>query len=87
MSRALLPFGEVAVRRGAAVLERVDLVRVNDRVLGEAGVLLPLEMRSLDAIHLATARLFEQSLSRFVTYDERLGDAARRSGLAVVAPS
>lgn len=54
--RALLPGGERAVAAGRRVLERVDLVRVNDRILDLAGSLLPVELRSLDAIHLATAR-------------------------------
>lgn len=87
VSRALLPYGEAAVRRGIDVLTRIDLVRINDRVLGDAGVLPPADMRSLDAIHLATARLFGLSLSRFVTYDDRLAHAARASGLAVVGPA
>src|SRR6266581_2196324 len=54
--RALLPVGDEAVARGRNVLQRLDLVRVNDRILNAAGVLLPPELRSLDAIHLATAR-------------------------------
>lgn len=84
--RALLPLGEAAVRRGIDVLARIDLVRVNDRVLSDAGELLPAELRSLDAIHLATARLFGDTLARIVTYDDRQADAARALGLAVVAP-
>lgn len=85
--RALLPFGEPAVRRGLDVLSRIDLVRINDRVLADAGELLPAELRSLDAIHLATARLFGGTLARLVTYDDRLADAARVLGITVVAPA
>lgn len=85
--RALLPLGEVAVRRGLDVLTRIDLARINDRVLTDAGALLPQELRSLDAIHLATARLFGHSLLRIVTYDERLAEAAVALGFAVVAPA
>ncbi|HVT21622.1 MAG TPA: type II toxin-antitoxin system VapC family toxin [Mycobacteriales bacterium] len=85
--RALLPFGEQAMRRGVDVLTRIDLVRVNDRVLADAGALLPAELRSLDAIHLATARLFGQSLARIIAYDDRLADAARVLGITVVAPT
>jgi antitoxin (DNA-binding transcriptional repressor) of toxin-antitoxin stability system len=40
--RALLPGGEPALAAGRRVLDRVDLVRVNDRVLNWAGTLLPL---------------------------------------------
>src|SRR5437762_8336479 len=53
--RALLPLGPAAVRRGQEVLSRVELVRVNDRILSSAGTLLPAELRTLDAIHLSTA--------------------------------
>jgi predicted nucleic acid-binding protein len=53
--RALLTAGDEAVARGRDVLQRLDLVRVNDRILNVAGILQPPELRSLDAIHLATA--------------------------------
>ena len=86
VAQALLPSGPEAVRRGRRVLSAVDLVRVSDRVLTAAGELLPTELRSVDAIHLATARLFGDSLSSVVTYDERLGAAAKALGWAVVAP-
>ena len=55
--RALLPFGAAALDRGREVLERVELVRVNARVLALAGSLLPPDLRSLDAIHLAIVQL------------------------------
>jgi uncharacterized protein len=55
VARALLPLGAEAVRRGHHVLARMDLVRINDRVLDAAGMMLPVELRSPDAIHLATA--------------------------------
>jgi len=87
VSRALLPLGETAIRRGNDTLSRLDLVRINDRVLADAGTLLPLELRSLDAIHLATARLFGQTLARLITYDRRLAEAARTLGLTVTAPA
>jgi uncharacterized protein len=47
-------------------------------------------MRSLDAIHLATAELLVASgkpLDAFVTYDKRLATAAREAGLPAAAPS
>jgi hypothetical protein len=53
--RALLPLGRDAVRQGREVLARVDLLRVNDRVLDAAGLLASSELRSLEAIHLASA--------------------------------
>lgn len=87
VGRALLPFGAVAVRRGADVLARMDLVRVSDRLLDAAADLQPAELRSLDAIHLATAQQLGASLAKVVTYDERMSLAARALGWSVVAPS
>ena len=84
--RALLSLGPEAVRRGHEVLLNIDLVRVNDRVLSLAGELTPPSLRSLDAIHLATARLLGGSLARLVTYDERMLIAARLMGVAVASP-
>lgn len=43
-------------------------------------------LRSLDAIHLATARILAPELDALVTYDERLIKAATDAGLATVSP-
>ena len=85
--RALLPLGPEAIRRGNDVLARVELARVNERVLNAAGSLLPADLRSLDAIHLATAQLLGANLVRIVTYDERMAAPARDLGWTVSAPS
>jgi len=87
VGRALSPLGAVAIRRGRLVLARVDLIRVSDRVLDVAARLPPPELRSLDAIHLATAQQLGGSLARVVTYDARMTVAADALGLTVVAPS
>jgi len=62
------------------------LVRVNDRVLNVAGRLPPDELRSLDAIHLASALRLGSAIKLVVTCDERMADAARASGWSVAAP-
>jgi predicted nucleic acid-binding protein len=84
--RALLPAGDEAMTRGRAVLQRIDLVRVNDRILNAAGVLRPPELRSLDAIHLATAQELGEELSALVTYDDRMVTAAKQLGYRIVQP-
>jgi uncharacterized protein len=43
-------------------------------------------LRSLDAIHLATARIFTPELDALVTYDDRLIKAAADAGLATASP-
>ena len=84
--RALLPAGEEAVTRGQGVLQRMDLVRVNDRILNAAGVLRPPEVRSLDAIHLATAQELGRDLRALITYDDRMATAAKQLGYRIVQP-
>lgn len=69
-----------------ALLRRLDLVRVGYMVLDHAAVQPPTQLRSLDAIHLATALRLGPSLDSVVVYDRRLTDAARAQGLSVVAP-
>lgn len=86
VARALMPSGLEAVSRGEEVLRRIQLVRVNDRVLTAAGRMQPLELRSLDAIHLASARELGSSVKQIVTYDERMTAAATAAGWSVAAP-
>ena len=87
MARAVLALGAAVTRRAQDVLDRIELVRVNDRVLMAAGTVLPPDVRSLDAIHLATASLLGPNLRELVTYDVRLAAAARANGLKVASPS
>lgn len=84
--RAVLPVGAEAVAAARDVLARLDLVRVNDPVLELAGTLQPAELRSLDAIHLATVQRLGEDVSELVVYDERLADAARALGRRVASP-
>ncbi len=43
-------------------------------------------LRSLDAIHLATARIFGDELDALVSYDDRLLRAADEAGLPTISP-
>lgn len=69
------------------VLDSVTLTTVTTAVFESAGRLDPAVLRSLDAIHLAAALDLGDDLEGMVTYDGRLGDAARREGIAVVSPN
>ena len=86
VARALMPSGPEAVSRGEEVLRRIELVRLNDRVLSAAGRMRPAELRSLDAIHLASAGVLGSSIKWIVTYDERMADAGTAAGWLVAAP-
>ena len=69
------------------VFERIDFVRLTDEVILEAAQPLPFSVRSLDAIHLATAidwRRRNQHDLVFATHDDDLATAARRVGFRVL---
>jgi hypothetical protein len=81
--RHLGPDALATVREG---LRRVDLIGIDDRILDAAGILEPQVLRTLDAIHLASAMAVGDDLEAIVTYDERMVDAARLLGLSTATP-
>jgi predicted nucleic acid-binding protein len=66
------------------LLDRVDLVEPDRSVFTEAGLLPGRSLRSLDALHVATALRVDASV--VAAYDQRLLEAARAVGLATTAP-
>ena len=64
----------------------VALLPVDDAILDAAAGLEPRELRTLDALHLATALSLGDDLGAMLVYDVRLASAAQRAGLNVVAP-
>ncbi len=68
------------------VLSRIDLMRINARVMSRAATMEPPELRTLDPTQLATASLFGDSVHRFVCYDGRLASAASAGNWIVVSP-
>ena len=81
--RHLGPDALATVREG---LRRVDLIAIDDRILDSAGILEEQVLRTLDAIHLATAMAVGDDLDAIVTYDERMVEAARLLGLSTASP-
>jgi predicted nucleic acid-binding protein len=69
-----------------AQLAAVRLLPLTAEVRTLAGALDPPSVRSLDAIHVATALSLVERLGGLFTYDERMSSAARDAGLAVFAP-
>ncbi len=72
--------------RANVVLSSVALVSMDD-VAPAAEVIGDRTLRSLDAIHLATAHELRTELTAFVCYDQRLCSGARAMGLPVETPS
>lgn len=86
--RALARIGASARQRSTAdkLLDAVITISITDDLLDTAGQLPDPGLRSLDAIHLATALHLGTGLTEFVTYDRRLLHAATQAGLATAAP-
>ena len=73
----------------AGTLVRFNRFEIDAPVRATAGAYTEPNLRSLDAIHLATAENLLASgkrITAFVTYDKRLASAAVEAGLTVVAP-
>lgn len=85
--RAARSHGPAVMTKARIVLGEVHLVDVTRQVLEMAGTLdTGQQLRSLDAIHLATATLVLDQLEALVSYDRRLLAAAAELGLPVAAP-
>jgi predicted nucleic acid-binding protein len=68
------------------LLSAFSCIAIDDEIVEAAMDEPDRALRSLDAIHLATARIVGPDLDGLVTYDIRLTTAASDAGLAVVSP-
>lgn len=84
--RAASRLGDDGLRRAEQVLTGVALLAVDDAVLETATRVAPLELRSPDAIHIASALSLGTRLDVLITYDRRMLGAAEASGLRAHAP-
>lgn len=75
------------VERSKGLLDSVSFVELSPEIARLAGRLDPLTLRSLDALHVASALSLGSDAGPFVTYDVRLGEAADAAGLDVQVPS
>ncbi len=73
--------------RAAKALKGMTLQAIDDDVLMSAAYVAPVAVRSLDAIHLATALRMATELEAIVTYDRRMIEGARALGLPVASPA
>ena len=68
------------------VVDAMDHLEVDRTLLVEAGRIARPELRTLDAIHLASAMTFGAELGALLTYDRGMAAAARGLSLLVHAP-
>lgn len=70
-----------------AVLDTLSLVRLSRETWERAAGLMPVQLRTLDALHLAAAMEMGDELEGIVTYDDRLAEGAAANGIRVVSPA
>jgi predicted nucleic acid-binding protein len=87
VTRAVHPHGPRAVTRARQLLDRIALLHLDDALLDAAAGLDGDHLRSVDAIHIASAQTVTSGLASLVTYDHRMADAASGIGLEVAAPA
>ena len=86
MTRAALQSAPSRLPAVLAVLEAVEMLAISSHVADDAlRVGLP-ALRSLDAIHLASALAVHGDIDAILTYDVRMAESARLHGLPVIAP-
>jgi len=86
LARAARRRGVPGLEAARQALVRTDIMALDSEVLWMAAEIEPALLRTLDAIHLASALLLEGDCEGVITYDARMAEAARASGLAVFAP-
>lgn len=85
--RAVSDGGPRAFAHARRQLARVDEITLDSDLLDTAATIAPGErLRSLDAIHLASAQMLAPDLRAVVTYDERMAAAGLSLGLTIKAP-
>jgi hypothetical protein len=87
--RAVLSDIEMARRRATvlALIDSLELIEIDSRVLDRAAQPMPTELGTLDAIHLASSLLWQDATGEnltMATHDRALGVAAQAHGLKVV---
>lgn len=84
--RAVSRVMPAALPDARALLLAFDYVNIDDEVVDAAMNEPDRMLRSLDAIHLATARVLGPDLDGLATYDDRLAAAAKDAGIPVIDP-
>ncbi len=84
--RAARRHSPAALLQTRALLEAMTLMVVTANVCERGAELDPIILRSLDALHLASALTLGDDLQAVVTYDDRLAQACAAHGVPIIAP-
>jgi predicted nucleic acid-binding protein len=74
------------LQRTDEIFEAIYLLDLTPLIVERASTLRPVTIRSLDAIHLASALSVDEEDLEVITYDDRMAEAARTNGLRVSQP-
>jgi uncharacterized protein len=85
--RSTLREDETLLPRADLLLEEVTQIELSAAVLESASRLPGPHLRTLDAIHLATALLIREDIETVLTYDVRLRGVAEAHGLPTATPA
>jgi predicted nucleic acid-binding protein len=86
VGRALLRHAPNAKSTLQLTIAGFDLVPLSSDILLRAAEIGPTLLRTLDAIHIASAMQLGSGLEGVITYDVRMQQAAREAGVLVLAP-
>ena len=84
--RAARRIGQAAVLAAQRIANGIDTLLLTESIAAVACTIGHAELRTLDAIHLATAAVHRERISTFCAYDVRLLAAAEAEELSVTAP-
>jgi uncharacterized protein len=84
VKRAVRSLGPQVLARAEATLERLSLLHLDEPLLEAAAAFGPSVLRTLDAIHLASAQTLAAAI--VVTYDTRMSEVSTGLGMRALAP-
>lgn len=84
--RAAARDGASALTRARAVAANLALIELDDAIQAAAEGLRPPELRTLDAIHIASAQTLGHQLGALIAYDQRLLATAAGVGVPTLSP-
>jgi predicted nucleic acid-binding protein len=84
--RAVARTQPAAVDAAEDLVGAVTLIAVSRVLAARAAWVIPRELRSLDALHVASAVAMSANLEALITYDRRMIEAGRLAGLPVLSP-
>ena len=86
--RAVLRYQPSALKSAEQVLKNINYVRIDSQTLVQAERLPDrINLRALDAIHIAVAAKMGLKIKSILTYDKQMAKAAKALGFEVLAPT